>query len=507
MAQRAVLDQIRCEQLSLSVGLRPRNVAPPTHVEASARPPGASVPTDRPINGPDADRGTLRRGSLRFFDEDVERQYQRQKGSESRTGFRVTTGTAAVMWLLAAIVIPIGTPIPLDRAMPVCSAMALMNWAAFRLSARADTLDRQHLIVSALTSVNGLVILWLASTGGVLPGYGISALMLLFAFGFVARTGFIFAFWRSVVIVAGFLVAAVLYPGPGSLVVDAFIFGAAVIGTLLALRLLEQSRRRVFYQDIVITQQADALRLEKDRADALLLNVLPRSISSRLLADGRTIADDYPAVTVLFADIVGFTPLAARLPAHEVVGMLDRLFARFDELVAARGLEKIKTIGDAYMAAGGLPEPLDDHAARVVDLGLAMIDVATQEGGRIADLRLRVGVHSGPVVGGVIGHRKFAFDIWGETVNIASRLESQGIRDRVHVSAATWRKVRDRFDAEPCGRIHLRGHGPMETYAIVGRRSGDSEDSRGGRELAGTPTTASARAEAVVASPRAHGRR
>jgi class 3 adenylate cyclase len=202
--------------------------------------------------------------------------------------------------------------------------------------------------------------------------------------------------------------------------VDGFIFGAAVIGTLLAMRLLEQSRRRVFYQDIVITQQADALRLEKARADALLLNVLPGSISSRLLAGERTIADQYPAVTVLFADIVGFTPLVARLPADEVVGLLGRLFARFDELVAARGLEKIKTIGDAYMAAGGLPEPLDDHAARVVDLGLAMIDVAAQEGDRVDDLRLRVGVHSGPVIGGVIGNRKFAFDSWSRRASLAA---------------------------------------------------------------------------------------
>ena len=408
----------------------------------------------------------------------MERLYQRQGGAESRTGFRITTGAAAVVWLLAAVVIPTGTPIPADRAIPVCSAMAVLNLAAFLLSARADTLDRQHLIVSVLTSVNGLVILWLASTGGVLPGYGISALMLLFAFGFVARTGFIFAASRSAVIVAGFVVAAILYPGRGNLLVDAFIFGAAVIGTLLALRLLEQSRRRVFYQDTVITQQADALRLDKHRADALLLNVLPGSIASRLLAGERAIADEYPSVTVLFADIVGFTPLTARLPADEVVGMLGRLFARFDELVAARGLEKIKTIGDAYMAAGGLSEPLDDHAARVVDLGLAMIDVAAQESDRIAELRLRVGVHSGPVIGGVIGHRKFAFDIWGETVNIASRLESQGIAGRVHVSAATWRNVEDRFEAQPRGPVHLRGYGPMETYTIVSHRSRDSANPR-----------------------------
>jgi class 3 adenylate cyclase len=419
----------------------------------------------------DGDRGSLRRGSLRFLDTQVERQYQRHAGAESQTGFRVSTGAAAIMWLLAALVVPIGTPIPLDRAIPVCAAMSLLNWAVFLLSGRADTLDRQHSIVSVLTSVNGLVILWLASTGGVLPGYGISAVMLLFVFGFVARTGFMFAAWRSAVIVVGFVVAAIFYADRGSLLVDGFIFGAAVIGTLLALRLLEQSRRRVFYQDIVITQQADALKVEKERADALLLNVLPTSVSSRLLGGERTIADEYPDVTVLFADIVGFSPLASRLPANEVVGLLDRLFTRFDGLVAERGLEKIKTIGDAYMAAGGLPEPMADHAARVVDLGLAMIDVARQESDGIANLRLRVGVHSGPVIGGVIGHHKFAFDIWGETVNIASRLESQGIRDRVHVSAATWRNVQDRFDAEPRGPIHLRGYGPVETYTIVGRRN------------------------------------
>ena len=284
--------------------------------------------------------------------------------------------------------------------------------------------------------------------------------------------------------------------------VDAFIFGAAVIGTLVALRLLERSRRRVFYQDMVITRQGDALKLEKERADALLFNVLPGSIAARLLAGERTIADAYPRVTVLFADIVGFTALTARLPADEVVQMLDRLFARFDELVAARGLEKIKTIGDAYMAAGGLSEGLEDHAARVVDLGLAMIDVAGQESDRIAGLQLRVGVHSGPVIGGVIGQHKFAFDIWGETVNVASRLESQGIAGRVHVSAATWRTVEDLFEAETRGPIHLRGYGPMETYIIDGRRRGAGADPLGapsGRVMS-TRSTADERRQSAAIS-------
>jgi class 3 adenylate cyclase len=459
----------RRDPLSITMGRWPRNVTHPRHGEIPAGRPAVYPAADGAATDAGIDPGALRPGSLRFVDRNLEREYQRHGGAESLSGFRISTAAAAIMWLFAAVVIPIGTPIPLDRAFPVCSALAVLNWAAFVLSSRADTLDRQHSAISFLTSVNGLVILWLASTGGVLPGYGISALMLLFAFGFVARTGFAFAAWRSVVIVVGFIVAAITYPVRGSLLVDAFIFGAAVIGTLMALRLLEQSRRRVFYQDIVITRQADALRLEKGRADALLRNVLPASISSRLLAGEQTIADGYPAVTVLFADIVGFTPLAARLSADEVVGLLGRLFARFDELVAARGLEKIKTIGDAYMVAGGLPEPLEDHAARVVDLGLAMLEVAAEDR-ELADRRLRIGVHTGPVIGGVIGKHKFQFDIWGETVNIASRLESHGIRGRVQVSAETWRHVEGLFEAERRGPIHLRGHGPIETYTIVGRR-------------------------------------
>jgi class 3 adenylate cyclase len=430
---------------------------------------GTPQPSARDASDLGGHGGALRPLSLRFLDQTLERRYQQVSGAESLTGFRIATGAAAVLWLLAAVVVPTGTPIPIERAVSVCFAVAALNWAAFVLSDGLKTLDQQHAVLSIITSMNGLVILWLAATGGVLPGYGVSAIMLLFVFGFVSRTAFVFAAWRSAVLIVGFVVAALIYRGR-SLEVDALIFGAAVAGTLVALRLLEQSRRRVFYQDIVITEQADALRLEKDRADALLLNMLPASISTRLLAGELTIADAYPAVTVLFADIVGFTPLASRLPADDVVGMLGRLFARFDELVTERGLEKIKTIGDAYMVAGGLPEPLDDHAARVVDLGLAMIDVARQESRPSAELRIRVGVHSGPVIGGVIGHRKFTFDIWGETVNIASRLESQGIPGRVHISAVTWRNVEDLFEAEPRGPIDLRGYGPMETYEIVGRR-------------------------------------
>jgi len=416
------------------------------------------------------DADALRQVSLRFVDRELERRYQQTVGAEGRTGFRITTGSAAVLWFVAGAVIPAGTSIPLAVAVPLCLAMALLNEAALLLSDWAETLDRQHVLVAALTSVNGLVILWLASTGRVLPGYGISALLLMFAFGFVSRTGFIFAAVRSVVIAIGFVIVAITYPGRERLVVDAFIFGAAVIGMLIALRMLERSRRQVFAQDLVITTQARALSVEKARADALLSNMLPAGIARRLLDGERAIADEYPAVTVLFADIVGFTPLAARLAPDEVVGLLDRLFSRFDELVAARGIEKVKTIGDAYMAAAGLSDGVADHASRVIDLALAMMDAAAEAGAGGTQLQLRIGVHSGPVIGGVIGHRKVAFDIWGDTVNVASRLESQGVPGRIQLSAATWQLVRDRYEGVPRGWLDLRGHGPVETYSIVGRR-------------------------------------
>ena len=409
--------------------------------------------------------------SLRFFDRNLELRYQREAGAESLPGLRIITSTAALVWLLATIVVPAGTPIPFELSLPICSAMAGLNAVALLLAGRADTLDRQHSVASLLTAMNGLAILALASVGGVLPGYAVSAIMLLFVFGFVSRTGWAFAAWRSAVVTVGFVFAAVFYQGPGSLQVDGFIFGAAVIGSIVALRLLEQTRRRVFFQDVVITEQAEALNVEKEKSDGLLRNVLPAPIAARLLAGERFIADEYSPVTVLFADIIGFTPLAARLRPVEVIDVLNRLFAPFDALVEERGLEKIKTMGDSYIVAGGLPAPIDDHAARVVDLGLAMIEVAVREGVSVGGLRLRIGVHSGPVVGGVIGHRKFAFDIWGETVNIASRLESLARPNRVHVSDTTWRLVNDRFKAMPLGSTELRGYGPMATYEILSQRA------------------------------------
>ncbi|GIW88059.1 MAG: hypothetical protein KatS3mg108_2383 [Isosphaeraceae bacterium] len=212
----------------------------------------------------------------------------------------------------------------------------------------------------------------------------------------------------------------------------------------------------------------------RDRADQLLKSILPASIAERLKHDPRTIATSHAEVTVLFADLVGFTPLAAGTSPVEIVAMLNRIFSRFDLLAAQFGLEKIKTIGDAYMVVGGLPDPRPDHGHAVIDMALEMLRAV--EGLRACDgspIRLRIGVSSGPVVAGVIGRRKFSYDLWGDTVNVASRMESSGVPGRVQISESTRRLVEDRFELEIRPPVEIKGRGPMTTYLVVGRCRGD----------------------------------
>ena len=209
------------------------------------------------------------------------------------------------------------------------------------------------------------------------------------------------------------------------------------------------------------------------RVESLLLNVLPAEVAQRLQSDPNSIADHFEDVSILFADVVDFTPLAGELDAREVVGVLDRLFTSFDELVDRYGVEKIKTIGDCYMVAAGVPTPRPDHAHALARLALEMGGCAQScipEGSK-HDLRLRIGISSGPVVAGVIGRRRFLYDLWGDTVNMASRMESHGTADCIQITRSTWELLRDDFEAEPLGVVDVKGKGPVETWQLVGPRS------------------------------------
>lgn len=207
----------------------------------------------------------------------------------------------------------------------------------------------------------------------------------------------------------------------------------------------------------------------REQADRLLHNVLPDPIADRLKADEQAVADQHDSVTVLFADLVDFTTLASDADPREIVDLLNELFTEFDELAARHGVEKIKTIGDAYMAVAGLPEPRPDHTDAVLALACDMLaTVRSHRGLRGEPLRLRIGVNTGPVVAGVIGRRRFIYDLWGDTVNVASRMESTGVADRIQVTEV----VRDRssggYTFTARGEVPVKGKGLTVTYMMDG---------------------------------------
>jgi class 3 adenylate cyclase len=215
------------------------------------------------------------------------------------------------------------------------------------------------------------------------------------------------------------------------------------------------------------------LLAEQERSEGLLLNVLPAPIADRLKQGEEVIADRFPEVTVLFADLVDFTASSDRSSPERVVQVLADLFTAFDRLAARHGLEKIKTVGDAYMVAGGLPVPRPDHAEAVAEMALAV----REEAGRHRDpagrpLQVRIGIDSGPVVAGVIGTAKFSYDLWGDTVNTASRMESIGVPGCIQVTERAYRRLRDRYRFERRGPVQVKGKGELVTWFLVGRSDG-----------------------------------
>ncbi|WP_017719325.1 adenylate/guanylate cyclase domain-containing protein [Kamptonema formosum] len=214
------------------------------------------------------------------------------------------------------------------------------------------------------------------------------------------------------------------------------------------------------------------LQAEQEKSERLLLNILPEPIAELLKQGHNTIADSFGEVTVLFADIVDFTKLSAHISATELVNKLNEIFSAFDRLTQKHGLEKIKTIGDAYMVVGGVPVPRSDHAAAIAEMALDMQQAMAQFNAASAEpFRIRIGINTGPVVAGVIGTHKFTYDLWGDTVNIASRMESQGIAGSIQVAPATYQLLRDMYQFQERGEIDVKGKGTMVTYLLTGRKT------------------------------------
>jgi adenylate cyclase len=303
------------------------------------------------------------------------------------------------------------------------------------------------------------------SLGGLVGSSGVVLWSLTCPLGALVFAGYREARWWFVAFIATLAVSLLL----DSTVSDRATLSELTIEWFIVLNIAGVSLVAfVLLQFFTIQREA-----AQERSDALLLNVLPATIAERLKRTPETIAEHYDGVTVLFADVVDFTPLSADMTPTELVELLNEVFTVFDRLTDKLGVEKIKTIGDCYMAAAGLPERRDDHATIVTQLALEIRDYveAHEFGGR--RLEFRIGINSGPAVAGVIGVRKFIYDVWGDVVNTASRMESHGERGTIQITRGTYELVRDGFRCEPRGTITVKGKGDMEIWHVVGTRTHD----------------------------------
>jgi adenylate cyclase len=248
-----------------------------------------------------------------------------------------------------------------------------------------------------------------------------------------------------------------------------FIAVASIVYLLLRFSIQEKQKIQVQLEEAHVM-----LQQEQDRSEKLLLNILPGPIAERLKHSNQTIADGFADITVMFADIVNFTHIAAGMTPSQVFAMLNQVFSAFDELAEQFGLEKIKTIGDAYMVAGGLNNNASvDYSGAIADMAVAMRDLLQRDFAvNASHLEVRIGIGSGPVVAGVVGKKKFIYDLWGDTVNTASRITSESVPGMIQCDGTTFRRLRERFDFEEPLTLYLKGKGNMTVYRLSGRKSG-----------------------------------
>jgi class 3 adenylate cyclase len=412
-----------------------------------------------------------------FVDQALESEFARESFAQSLQPFRrfaVSLGAAVFLaygvhdyFVMPAALLHEAWAIRYGLALPMLAVVLPLVWTgAF------PRLHRPAMLLFGLT-LNAVVLSLGAIVGGEVGALQTSYAPLIVVLGpFIVRFDVAYEIAFALLTVVLYDVIAFSFGDPSavaSISINMALVSMGLMGALVA-RQMEGQAREGFLQRRTIREQLAALDAEKSKSEALLLNVLPAAIAERLKAEKRPIADGFQDVSVLFADIVGFTRLSERLTPQELVERLNELFSAFDDLLDRLRLEKIKTIGDAYMVVGGLNGG-KDHALALSELALDMLarirDLAASRG---EDFSVRIGIHSGPVVGGVIGKKKFIYDVWGDTVNVASRMESTGVPGSVQISQATYLRIRNFYLFEDRGEIEVKGKGPMRTWLIRDRR-------------------------------------
>jgi class 3 adenylate cyclase len=419
---------------------------------------------------------------LRFRMPETERDFRRWFALEARPYARLAVGASAIGWLCAWLGLGLSIPGAFGPSTAwVLGAMVPLLMLLYLATLRPG---RRMLVISGVVNVvAGVIAVWPMSYHILHSPNAASVAVVLFAFFaftifrlppmIAAPTAFSYTMVNEVLLLrehrhGGVTTEEVWINSVGPWI--AFLTG------LVACCVLGRLSREAYRRERVIDRQQQVIAAEQQRSDTLLRNVLPDQVADRLKNSDDPIADFFPEVTVLFADIVGFTRLATQVPPRELVTALNEVFSRFDTLTAARGAEKIKTIGDAYMAVAGVPEPRADHAATMADLALDMRAA-------VSDLEERTGLHvqcrfglaTGPAVAGVIGQKRFAYDLWGNTVNMAARMESHGLPGQIQVTAEVHERLAATHVFEPRGTVDVKGAGPMETWLLVGRATTSGE--------------------------------
>jgi class 3 adenylate cyclase len=420
------------------------------------------------VPGPALATSLLRVVAPRFEEPEVEAAFRRELAREMLPVVRAGFVIGIPLWIVVAIVLPGAAFVDRTILALVAGGMVLVDATSLWLVRGSPSLTRLEVIGIVGTIANALAILVLTLSAPISDRYTLPGLMLtaLYAVA-VFRTRMPLAIVPAVVILGAFIIGVGRQTTSGRIAFDVLLLVAVLVIGFIGVVVLERASRAAFVQRRTIESQREQVARERAKSDALLRTILPAGIVERLRERREAVADRHDAATVLFADLVGFTAMTERLGPAPTAALLNTLVSRWDVLAAEGGVEKIKTIGDAYFAAAGVPEPQADHARRIVEFAVAMIR-ATAELSRTTGelLAIRVGVHSGPVVAGVIGRTKFGYDLWGDTVNVASRLESSGVPGEIQASAATVALLDGAFEVVSRGEVDLKGKGPMPTFLV-----------------------------------------
>jgi class 3 adenylate cyclase len=396
--------------------------------------------------------------TLRFDDAGLESRFREQYRASATRQVRVTLLVGCVLFVAFILVDRWADPGLALSAWPVRAAVAAVFLVSLGLTYTPWWPRVRGRVLWAVALIAGIGLCALIVIGGPLVELRWVGLVLVVL---AADTLLRIAFPALLLLSAAFLV---IWPATlavsGDLTREIVIGGwialgsAFVIGLLAAYTIERYARRGFLYE-------REAAR-ERERSERLLLNILPAPIAERLKENEGPIADHHAEATILFADIAGFTAMSSRMPADELVTMLNAVFTGFDQLARRHGVEKIKTIGDAYMAVAGLPDAAPDHSERIAELALDMRDQSS--------LPIRIGIDTGAVVAGVIGESKFIYDLWGDAVTTASRMESHGVPGEIQVTEAVRDRLADRYEFAPRGEIEVKGRGRMRTWLLAKRR-------------------------------------